>query len=138
MEALRAAGSSGLGKAVPLSELLRRPELDYSFVESISPPPRNLQEDVRESVEIKVKYEGYIRRQEARAAGLRDLERRRIPEDFDYASLPVLSHRALDKLSRVRPQSLGQASRIPEVTPSDISALMVFLKKHGGDKGDAW
>ena len=137
LDALRKAASSELDKPVTLADLLRRPELDYGFVETISPPLAELPEHVRESVEIETKYEGYIRRQEAQVVRFYDLEKRMIPEDFDYASVPVLSHRAVDKLSRRRPRSLGQASRIPEVTPVEISALMIFLKKHQANRGAA-
>ena len=127
-EQLRKAGSVNLKKPTPLADLLRRPELDYRFVEAVSPSPQTLPENVRESVEIETKYEGYIRRQEAQVARFRDLEKKVIPEDIDYTTLPVISREAAEQLSRVRPGSLGQASRIPGVSPADISALMVLLK----------
>ncbi len=108
--------------------MLRRPELGYGFVEAVSPPAPDLPEEVRECVEIEAKYEGYIKRQEAQVARFRDLERKAIPEGLDYTSLPALSHRAAEKLSLVRPRSMGQASRIPGVSPADIAALLVLLK----------
>ena len=125
---LRDSGSAELSQSTRLSDLLRRPELDYGFVEAVSPPLRDLPEGVRECVEIEAKYEGYIKRQEAQVARFRDLERKAIPEDLDYATLPAVSRQAAEKLSRVRPRSMGQASRIPGVSPADIAALMVLLK----------
>ena len=136
-EALRSAGSSELNKPVSLADLLRRPELDYGFVEAVAPPPRELPPHVRESVETEMKYEGYIRRQEVQVARFRDLEKKILPRDVDYASVPALSHRAIEKLSRIRPRSLGQASRIPEVTASDISVLMIHLRKREGTPDSA-
>ncbi|MDP6777326.1 MAG: tRNA uridine-5-carboxymethylaminomethyl(34) synthesis enzyme MnmG [Candidatus Latescibacteria bacterium] len=127
-EELRRSGSAELAQPTRLADLLRRPELDYGFVEAVSPPKEALPEDVRECVEIEAKYEGYIRRQEAQVARFRDLERKAIPEDLDYTTLPAISHQAAEKLSRVRPRSMGQASRIPGVSPADIAALMVLLK----------
>jgi tRNA uridine 5-carboxymethylaminomethyl modification enzyme len=134
---LQQAGSSALNKPTALADLLRRPELNYRFVEAVSPPPQNLPEDVRESVEIEAKYEGYIRRQEAQVARFRGLEKKAIPDDIDYMALPVVSREATEKLSRVRPRSLGQASRIPGVSPADISALMVLLKARQNTRGAA-
>jgi tRNA uridine 5-carboxymethylaminomethyl modification enzyme len=131
-EALRRAGSSELDKPASLADLLRRPELDYGFVEAVAPPPGELPSDVRESVETEMMYEGYIRRQEVQVARFRDLEKKILPQQLDYASVPALSHRAVEKLSTIRPRSLGQASRIPEVTASDITVLMIHLRKREG------
>ncbi len=136
-EQIRKADSSELSKPMALSDLLRRPELDYRFVETVAPPPQSLPEDVRNSVEIQIKYEGYIRRQEAQVARFQNLEKALIPENVDYSALPVLSREAVEKLSRVRPLSLGQASRIPGVSPADISVLMVLLKKQQNARGAA-
>ena len=136
-EHLRQADSSALNKPMPLADLLRRPELDYRFVEAVAPPPQDVPEDVRESVEIEMKYEGYIQRQKAQVARFRDMEKKAIPEDIDYTTLPVISREAAEKLRRVRPRSLGQASRIPGVSPADISALMVVLKARQGARGAA-
>jgi tRNA uridine 5-carboxymethylaminomethyl modification enzyme len=84
---------------------------------------------VERQVEIEVKYEGYIRRQEAMVQAFRAMEHRYIPEDIDYAEIPALSSEAREKLSRYRPRSLGQASRIAGVSPSDISVLHIYLAK---------
>jgi tRNA uridine 5-carboxymethylaminomethyl modification enzyme len=81
-------------------------------------------------VEIHCKYEGYLQRQEAEAKKFKDLERMRIPEGFDYQLVPGLSHEVRQRLGEIRPTSLGQASRIPGITPAAISTLMVYLKRH--------
>ncbi len=125
---LREAGTTPLSEPALLTDLLKRPQLDYTFVEAVAPPPDPLPEDVREAVEIERIYEGYIRRQEAQVARLEGMEGKRIPDDIDYGSLPAISHQAAEKLSRIRPRSLGQASRIPGVSPADISALLIALK----------
>jgi tRNA uridine 5-carboxymethylaminomethyl modification enzyme len=132
-EALRAylgaADSSVVSQPVSPADLIRRPELDYGVVARFCPARFALTDDEKESVEIEVKYEGYIKRQEAQVARFRGLEHRRIPESLDYGSVPALSREAAEKFSRVRPRSLGQASRIPGVSPADISVLMVILKQ---------
>jgi tRNA uridine 5-carboxymethylaminomethyl modification enzyme len=90
---------------------------------------------VVEQLEIKYKYDGYIRRQEDAARKVAAAEARRIPEDLDYDRVPGLSHEVRDKLKEVRPRSLGQAARISGVTPAALAILMVFLKRKGGGKG---
>ncbi len=127
-EYLREAGTSPLTQSAPLIDLLRRPQLDYRFVQEVAPPPEPLPQDVCQSVEVELKYEGYIQRQKAQVARFQDLEGKRLPENIDYLDLPAISREAAEKLSRVRPRSLGQASRIPGVSPADISALMVILR----------
>ena len=125
---LREAGTTPLAQAAPLVDLLRRPQIDYRFVQEVAPPPAPLPPDVCQSVEVELKYEGYIRRQETQVARFQDLEARRLPENINYLDLPAISREAAEKLSRVRPRSLGQASRIPGVSPADISALLVILR----------
>jgi tRNA uridine 5-carboxymethylaminomethyl modification enzyme len=88
-----------------------------------------------EQLEIKYKYDGYIRRQEEAARKFAAAEAKPIPEDFDYDRVPGLSHEVRHKLKEVRPRSLGQAARISGVTPAALAILMVFLKKKGGRKG---
>ena len=127
--ALDDAGTAALRQPSSLSDLMRRPEITYDFVNRIAPPPDPLPRDVLEAVEVQAKYEGYIARQEAQVARLKDLERRHIPEQFDYSGVLALSREAREKFTRIRPRSLGQASRIPGVSPADISVLMVVLKK---------
>ena len=127
-QCLRKAGTTPLAQTVPLIDLLRRPQIDYGFVQEVAPPPEPLPPDVCQSVEVELKYEGYIQRQKAQVARFQDLETKRLPENFNYLDLPAISREAAEKLSRVRPRSLGQASRIPGVSPADISALTVILR----------
>ena len=127
--ALDGRGSSRITTRTSLKDLLRRPEVPYDLIREVSPPETDLDERDRESVEVQLKYEGYIDRQEAQVARFRDLEKKLIPEDLVYHTLPQLSHEAGEKLTRVKPRSLGQASRIPGVSPADISVLMITLRK---------
>ena len=122
-------GSSPLNQSSCLGDLLRRPEVTYDFVERVAPSPESLDHDVKEAVEVQTKYEGYIIRQEAQVERLKDLEKKRLPQDINYAEIIALSREAGEKLTRIRPRSLGQASRIPGVSPADISVLMVALRK---------
>lgn len=127
---LKRLNTSELNQSATLADLMKRPQIGYDFVRKVSPPPDPLDRDVVEAVEVQAKYEGYIHRQEAQVARLKDLERKQIPEDLDYTGVTALSNEAGEKLARIRPRSLGQASRIPGVSPADISVLMVTLKKH--------
>lgn len=130
-EVLRRACSSELGKPISLKELLRRPEITYSHIRELAPPARLLAEGVEEQVEIEIKYEGYIGRQDAQVAQFRKLEAWKIPYGFSYESVSALSCEAREKLSSWRPESLGQASRLAGVSPADILVLMVALKSLG-------
>ncbi|MBI2191536.1 MAG: tRNA uridine-5-carboxymethylaminomethyl(34) synthesis enzyme MnmG [Planctomycetes bacterium] len=114
----------------PLSRLLRRPETALADLEKTCPALAALEmtPDVREQVEIEVKYEGYIRRQEAQIAQFKQMENKKIPDNIDYRAIPQLSNEARGKLDRMRPVSVGQAARISGVSPADISVLLVFLK----------
>ena len=114
-----------------LAELLRRPELSYDIVTQLSPAAETLPEDVCESVEIELKYEGYLDRQEEQVQRFHNLEKKYIPENFDYDAIAALRNEAIEKFTRIRPRSLGQASRIPGISPADIALLMIMLKKRG-------
>jgi tRNA uridine 5-carboxymethylaminomethyl modification enzyme len=109
-----------------LAELLRRPEVTY---DSLAGRDRSLPREVTEQVEILLTYAGYITRQQAEIDKLASLEDKRIPETFDYALVPSLRNEARQKLSKIRPATLGQASRISGVSPADISILIVWLKR---------
>ena len=126
---LSAVGTAELSQTSSLADLMRRPEITYDFVRKVAPPPQALPADVVQAVEVQAKYEGYIVRQEAQVARLKDLERKYIPDSLNYEGVSALSREAGEKLARIRPRSLGQASRIPGVSPADISVLMVTLKK---------
>jgi tRNA uridine 5-carboxymethylaminomethyl modification enzyme len=109
-----------------LAQLLRRPEVEYKDI----PDTRNvLSDDIIQQVEIAVKYAGYIARQATEIAKFRNLEHKLIPEGFDYAAVPSLRTEARQKFMKIRPATLGQASRISGVSPADIGILMVWLKR---------
>ena len=124
-----ALGLQSLGAAITLEGLLRRPELDYEAVIGLAAVEGHPDAAVREQVEIQAKYEGYIHRQSHDVDNFKRLESRRIPPDFDYTSVKGFSREVLEKLQRVRPHSLGQASRIEGVTPAAISLLQVSLER---------
>jgi tRNA uridine 5-carboxymethylaminomethyl modification enzyme len=129
---LKEAESSPLAKPIFLADLLRRPELTYDIIDQIAPTETPLPEPVRESIEVEIKYEGYIQRQESQVHRFQDLERQNIPDNFDYKSVLSMRNEAREKFNRIQPRSLGQASRIPGISPADISVLMVMLKKTKG------
>lgn len=134
---LESRGSAAVGTGIKLSELLRRPEITYKSLAQIDEGrldyladiAENKYNAVAEQVEITVKYEGYIKRQLVQVEQFRKLEKRRLPEGLDYAGVHGLSLEARQKLNRVRPDSVGQASRISGVSPADISVLLVYLEQ---------
>ncbi|MGW8222942.1 MAG: tRNA uridine-5-carboxymethylaminomethyl(34) synthesis enzyme MnmG [Syntrophobacteria bacterium] len=121
--------SAALDTAVPLAQLLKRPELSYADVEQLEGCGNKLPEVVTRQVEIQCKYQGYLQRQEAEVKKFKNLEKINIPPDFDYTEVPGLSNEVRQKLSEVQPTSLGQASRISGMTPAALSVLMVYLKR---------
>ncbi|MGI5973319.1 MAG: tRNA uridine-5-carboxymethylaminomethyl(34) synthesis enzyme MnmG [Oscillospiraceae bacterium] len=112
-----------------LADLLRRPENTYDGLAPLDPNRPELPLAVREAVEIEIKYAGYLRRQERQVEEMKKLERRSLPPDLDYEGMQGLRLEARQKLSRIRPLNLGQASRVSGVSPADIAALMVYLQK---------
>lgn len=132
-EILRERGTREIREAALLADLLRRPEIRYQDVTRMAPPPDRLTYDAAEHVEAEIKYAGYLERQEAQVAKLRRLEATRIPADFDYSDpLLNISHEARQKLKRIQPQTLGQASRISGVSPADTATVMVVLHARYG------
>jgi len=121
-------GTRPLSSGVSLDQLLKRAELTYEAVERLEPPPNPLAKAVTRQVEIEVKYEGYIQRQLKEAEKLKDMEKVRLPDNFDFLKVHGLSNELKDKLSTVRPATLGQASRIEGMTPAAMTALMVTLR----------
>lgn len=119
--------SAPLKSGVSLADLIRRPELDYEMLKPWDPERPELPWDVREQINIHIKYEGYIKRQEKQVHQFKKLEKKLLPADIDYEKVPNLRNEARQKLSLYRPVSLGQASRISGVSPSDISVLMIYL-----------
>lgn len=128
---LAACGSAPVKTPVSLAQLLRRPELSYEMVQQLHPSPTPVSREVVAAVEIAIKYDGYIRRQEEGVARLQHLERTRIPPNLDYTALAGLSREVREKLMALQPRSLGQAARIPGVTPAALSLLAVHLKRVG-------
>ena len=121
--------TSPMTTGIRLDELLRRPQLDYECLAPFDPTRPQLPPDVIEKVEIEIKYEGYIKRQQAQINELRRLERRLIPADIDYEAVGGLRAEAREKLARIRPLSIGQASGISGVNPADITVLLIYLAK---------
>jgi tRNA uridine 5-carboxymethylaminomethyl modification enzyme len=124
-------GSTPLKKDSSLREILKRPEIHLKHLYVFDPSLESLTEPVQEQVEIQVKYEGYIQRQMELIERFKKLEDVNFPEGFDFCSMIGLSTEVMEKLTKIRPHSLGQASRISGVTPAAISILMVNLKKQG-------
>lgn len=129
-------GSNPLEEGISLDKLLKRPELSYGDIEFIDAPPVPLAPNIKEQVEIECKYEGYLNRQELEASKFKQMEEIRIPLDFPYDRVPGLSNEIRQKLVSVIPVSLGQASRIPGMTPAAISVLMVYLKRFRAHASD--
>ncbi|MBQ5566752.1 MAG: tRNA uridine-5-carboxymethylaminomethyl(34) synthesis enzyme MnmG [Oscillospiraceae bacterium] len=123
-------GTAGLHDGSSLLALLRRPQLHYDDLRAFDAGCAAFPAALAESVEIAVKYEGYIRRQRAEVADFARLERRTLPEGIDYAAIDGLRLEAREKLSAIRPRSLGQAGRISGVSPADLAALMIWLDKN--------
>ncbi len=119
----------GTDRNETLEQLLKRPEISYKFIEELSPSAKPLTEEIKRQVEIQVKYDGYIQRQIEMAEKLKRVEEKRIPEDFNYGIVNGLSKEIQGKLEEIRPVNLGQASRIPGITPAAVSLLLVTIEK---------
>ena len=135
---LQAQGTTPLSTAVPLDQLVKRAELGYPAVASLAPAPKPVDPRVARQVEVEIKYEGYIQRQLAEIERFKNLENIKLPESFDFHNVSGLSNELKEKLSTIRPASLGQASRIAGITPAAISVLMVALRaaaRAGQSKG---
>ena len=114
-----------------LDELIRRPELDYQKLQDLDPEYKDLPQDVIDQINIEIKYEGYIARQQKQVDNFRRVEQRKLSPDIDYQSISGLRLEAGQKLDKFKPLSIGQASRISGVTPADIAVLLVYLSKEG-------
>lgn len=125
---LESKNSTGLKTAASLAELIRRPELSYESIEAIDEGREKFSDDVIEQINITIKYKGYIDRQNQQVHQFKKLEGKRLPEDIDYGQIDNLRLEARQKLSKIRPENIGQASRISGVSPADISVLLVYLK----------
>lgn len=121
-----------IDRGIKIAELLKRPDIDYNIIKEIDKETNNLNIpfDVAEQVEILTKYDGYLKRQEQQVKEAGKLDKFKIPDDIDYSKIEHISSETKDKLSKIRPKTLAQASRIGGVKPADISILMVMLERH--------
>ena len=131
-EFLKRHGSTELKSGINLAELIKRPELDYEMTAELDHNRPELASDVREQVNIHLKYDGYIKRQLQQVKQFKKLEGKRIPDDLDYTQVNSLRKEAVQKLTLYQPLSIGQASRISGVSPADISVLLVYLEQRKG------
>ena len=123
-------GSSSLKTATTLAELIRRPELDYEKIAPLDKERPKIPYDVKEQVNINIKYNGYIERQKKQVKNFKKLENKKIPENFDYTKVNSLRKEAVQNLEFYRPINIGQASIISWVSPADISVLLIYMEQH--------
>ncbi|MGD6819008.1 tRNA uridine-5-carboxymethylaminomethyl(34) synthesis enzyme MnmG [Metabacillus sp. 113a] len=128
-ELIRESGGSELKDGIRASDLLKRPEMNYSHIPKLAPSEAPLHPDVTEQVEIQVKYEGYIEKSLQQVDKLKKMENKKIPENIDYDAISGLASEARQKLKEVRPLSMAQASRISGVNPADVSILLVYMEQ---------
>ncbi|MFE3976800.1 MULTISPECIES: tRNA uridine-5-carboxymethylaminomethyl(34) synthesis enzyme MnmG [unclassified Peribacillus] len=128
-EVITASGGSELKDGIRASDLLKRPEMDYSHIQKLAPSDVELSDDVTEQVEIQIKYEGYIEKSLQQVDRLKKMENKKIPENIDYDAISGLATEARQKLKQVHPLSVAQASRISGVNPADVSILLVYLEQ---------
>ena len=133
-EFLQCHGSTELKSGINLAELIKRPELDYDMTAELDVKRPVLSDEVKEQVNIHLKYDGYIKRQLQQVKQFKKLEGKRIPEDIDYSQINSLRKEAVQKLTLYQPLSIGQASRISGVSPADISVLLVYLEQKKAEK----
>lgn len=133
-ELLQQYGSTPLKNGISLGDLIRRPELSYDIVAPLDKKRPELPYDVREQININIKYDGYIRRQLKQVEGFKKLENKKLPKDIDYDAISGLRIEAKQKLNAYRPISIGQASRIAGVSPADISVLLVYMESYRREK----
>ncbi|MCK9479294.1 MAG: tRNA uridine-5-carboxymethylaminomethyl(34) synthesis enzyme MnmG [Firmicutes bacterium] len=129
-EFLQKQNSAPIKTGISLAELLRRPEINYASFAQIDDEFPDLSKNISNQIEVTVKYEGYIKRQQHKAQQEQRLDLQRIPSNVDYISLKGIRKEAQQKLADIKPETIGQASRISGVSPADISVLLVYLKKH--------
>lgn len=126
---LEQANATRLKEAAKAIDLLKRPELTYTMLEQLMEEDMNLPEEVKNQVEIQIKYEGYIKKANDQVARMQKMETKKIPERIDYDAIKGIASEGRDKLKKVRPLSIGQASRISGVNPADISILLVYIEQ---------
>lgn len=126
---LKEKGTAPISTGTRLADLIKRPQLDYKCLADFDKDRPQLPDDVCEKVEIEIKYDGYISRQKAQVDEMLRLENKPIPKDFDYSAIKGLRLEAVEKLNKIRPENIGQASRISGVSPADVSVLLIYLSK---------
>ena len=131
---LKKAGTSPLSTGTKMAELLKRTEINYDMLKEIDTNRPELSIQEKEEVEIQIKYEGYIKLQEAQVEKFKKLETKLLPPDIDYETLKGISLEGRQKLNKFKPRSIGQASRISGVSPADVSVLLVYLQQRNGNK----
>lgn len=131
---LQSIGSTPLKSGIKICELLKRPEVEISALVNLIPDLKEFSEDILTEIETEIKYSGYIEKQLREVEKFKKLESMKLPEDLNYYEIPGLSNEMKEKFSKIRPTSIGQALRIPGVTPAAISAIQIYLKKHSFSK----
>lgn len=131
---LEKKGTSPISTGCKLADLIRRPQLGYDILKEFDESRPDLSDEVREQVELQIKYEGYIQKQQEQIEIMRKLENKQLPDDVDYFSVRGLRIEASEKLNKQKPENLGQASRISGVSPADVSVLAVWLEQKGRQK----
>ena len=127
---LKEYNSSPLTTGIKMAELLRRTEINYEILQEIDENRKDLPKEVKEEVQIEIKYKGYIKLQQAQVEKFKKLEKKLLPQDIDYSIIKGLRLEARQKLNKIKPNSVGQASRISGVSPADISVLLIYLEQH--------
>jgi len=125
------AGSTPITTGIKMADLIRRPEITYEMLAPVDPSRPSLSREIGEAVQTELKYEGYVKKQADEAARQQRFEDRRLPEGIDYRKISGLRLEAAEKLERIRPESIGQASRISGVNPADITVLLIWLRSGG-------
>lgn len=131
---LENSGTTAILQPQKLSELIKRPQLSYGFLEKYDKKRPELSYEIKEQVEISLKYEGYIKKQQQKVEAMRKLESKTLPQNIDYQQIDGLRLEAREKLNKVKPINLGQAARISGVNPADITVLSIWLKQRGENK----
>ncbi len=132
--ALDSLGTSSITESISLEKILKRPEIKYAFIKNYAPAPIQISEQIAQLIEINVKYEGYIQKQSEMACKFHKIEAYKIPAGFDYKIVPGLSREVVQKLTEIQPETLGQAARIPGITPAAISILHVAVERFRNEK----
>ena len=124
-------GTSPLNQPQKMGELMKRPQIGYSILEKYDQNMPNISEEIKEQVEINLKYEGYIKKQQQKVENMKKLETKKLPTEVDYSKIKELRLEAREKLNMIKPVNLGQALRISGVNPADVAVLNIWLKQRG-------